>query len=414
MADWRSRVLCAVAGGSILMSPAFADQRVARASDFLDSVGVEVHLRYTDSGYAKIGRVLEALEYIGVLNVRDSPPVVGGQGVPSFERAADAGVKFDFTVRYPDIPGTLERLADFQSHHPGAVSFIEGPNEVDHQPVTFGELKGTAAASAYQAELYKSVKSTPQLADVPVIAFTDTPIRPDNKCDFANWHPYPPHGEQPRHAFSLAASRLATILPGKPIIFTEAGYYTLPQQRNWGGVDEATQAKYTLNMVLDGFSLGVRRTYIYQLLDAYPDRTQTNREAHFGLFDLDYRPKPAATALHNLVALLRDDDSARGSREPTAHVEVAGLPDTANTLALKKADGTTIVVIWNEPQIWDYGAAQAIPYESKPITVAIPEGYSVHAFDPIKGAGPIEAVSDRRNLRLDLGDRPIVLALTSR
>ncbi len=100
------------------------------------------------------------------------------------------------------------------------------------------------------------------------------------------------------------------VMPGGGIVLTEAGYYSLPGGGSWGGVDLTTQAKpRLLNLLFDAAKLGVSRTYLYQLLDAYPDPSNTDMEKHFGLFDINNKPKPVAAAIHNLTTILADSGS---------------------------------------------------------------------------------------------------------
>ena len=57
----------------------------------------------------------------------------------------------------------------------------------------------------------------------------------------------------------------------------------------------------------DAAKLGVPQTYLYELLDPWADATGDNMQRHFGLFDINNKPKIAATALHNLTTILADD-----------------------------------------------------------------------------------------------------------
>ena len=72
---------------------------------------------------------------------------------------------------------------------------------------------------------------------------------------------------------------------------------------DYSGVDQTVQAKYTLDTLMDAYKDGVSATYLYELLDDYPDPGNTNAQYHFGLFNSDGTPKLAASAIHNLTAI---------------------------------------------------------------------------------------------------------------
>ena len=69
--------------------------------DFLQSLGVNTHLEYTDGTYANYPRVIADLDFIGIHLLRDGTPAPGG-GVPyanyitALHAAALAGNHFDF------------------------------------------------------------------------------------------------------------------------------------------------------------------------------------------------------------------------------------------------------------------------------------------------------------------------------
>lgn len=48
-----------------------SDTTVMRAEDFLNTLGVNTHIPYTDGGYANINNVASDLAYLGIDNVRD-------------------------------------------------------------------------------------------------------------------------------------------------------------------------------------------------------------------------------------------------------------------------------------------------------------------------------------------------------
>ncbi len=388
--------------------------QVLRAQDFVDGIGVVVHITYTDGGYVNIDQVAAALTYLGVRHVRDKAPDPDPkrQGQKNYGKLAAQQFRFDLMVK-TDIPATLGRVHDFAAQFPGAVAAIEGPNEVNNWPVTYKGQTGTSGTKAFQAALYDAVKSDPVLKDLPVYNFTDWPYHA-GKADLANIHPYSKKGDQPSAALERELAAQSDIMPGVPVVATEAGYYTLPGPYGWGGVDEATQAKLILNLLLDAARLRLKRTYLYQLLDAYPDYLGRDPEKHFGLFTLLYQPKPAATAIRNLTRLLEDKNQSAGSFAlRAARLSVDRLPATARTLQIQKSDGWTILAIWDEPDIWDERAAKAIPHAATPITVQIAEPrQSVLVYEPTSSEQAILSSKNVQRLTANLGDAPVLVAIS--
>ena len=82
------------------------------------------------------------------------------------------------------------------------------------------------------------------------------------------------------------------------------GWHTTGNRQDASSVSEGVQAKYLLDGLLDASKAGNVKTYLYELLDQ--NTGDGISENNFGLFHSDGTPKPAATAVHNLVAILDD------------------------------------------------------------------------------------------------------------
>ena len=230
--------------------------------------------------------------------------------------------------------------------YPGSIIAIEGPNEVNNFAVNYEGLTGTAGAQAFQADLYAAVNASPILQDIPVYGLTSWP-NVTNDSDFANFHSYPDHGDYSTWRINTDMSDEQAANPGKPIVLTEAGYHTLLGPLSREGVDDAIQAKMVTSMFFDAFDLGVSKTFTFQLLDQYTD--QSNPEAHYGLFGLDFHPKPAADALHNLTTIL--DDQGGAAAPGSLEMALSGMPSTGHSLLLQQADGDFDLAVWNEPDV---------------------------------------------------------------
>jgi hypothetical protein len=204
--------------------------------------------------------------------------------------------------------------------------------------------------------------------------------------------------------------------PKDKAAITEIGYYTLPGKGTWGGVDEPTQAKLTLNLILDSVNAGISRVYLYQLLDAYPDPAASEMEKHFGLFDITYRPKPAATAIRNLVRTVSakgQAEAAGAQRTPNLTVSSDGL-DVKHLLVDGDGDVSTLI-LWDERKIWDPENNTALPVKPVPATVESEDDMTaVEVFDPTAGAEPIERSEKARSVTVQLQGYPKLVRFRTR
>jgi len=390
---------------------AAAAAQAVRAADLAASVGVNVHVEYTDGAYADVGRTLAALKFLGVNLVRDAAPDPHNQGQASYGALARRGVGFDLFVNGGDIPTAIGGLVALQTQYPGAVHAIEGPNEINnHATFSFTGLTDKhRAATAYQAALYWVVKTSPMLNAIPVLAFTDYPDTP-GACDVANFHSYPDGRGAPGARLAQDADEARAVAPGKPVVDTEFGYFTQPIH---GALSQRGQARLILTGLLDNAAHGVRETYLYQLLDAYRDASAQDSEKHYGLFDIDDRPKTSAQMLRRLMQLLHDDT-------PNAHifplrpdgVAIEGLPATARTLAIEKAGGEILIAVWNETAVWNAATEADLEGPTSDLVLkATPSHGSASVIDLV--GGTLTAADPARPIRLRLGTSPLFVRLSA-
>jgi hypothetical protein len=370
---------------------------------------VNVHLEYTDSAYADAGRTLAALNVLRLSLVRDAAPDPHNQGQASYGALTKAGVRFDLFVNGGDLSTAVSGLTALQTAYPGAVHEIEGPNEVNnHATFSFAGLTDKhRAATAYQAALYTAVKASPILNPIPVLAFTDYPATP-GVCDLANFHAYPDGRGAPGERLARDANEAQAVAPGKPLVDTEFGYYTQPMP---GAPSPRGQARLILTGLLDNAARGVRETYLYQLLDAYPDPQAQDSEKHYGLFDIDDRPKVSARMLGRLMQLLQD-------AAPNAHTfplrseafTIEGLPATARTLVIEKASGETLIAVWNETPVWD--ATREVDLEGPTVDLVLKTSAShgpARVIDLVDGT--VTNAGAARSMRMSLGKSPLIVRL---
>jgi hypothetical protein len=404
--------LALAAGLASGMAPAAKAAEAVKAKDFLNSLGVATHLNYTDGTYANYESVIADLNYLGIHKLRDATPDPYG-GIPyenyitALDAVTKAGNQFDF-ITAPGLPlkTTLDQLDTIERLHPGSVLAVEGPNETNNNPVTYQGHNGTAAALAYQRDLYRAVHGSRLLRGVAVYYYTgfDVATKLTGLADFANCHPYSHHGEQPSQRIATEFGRQFTMAPPYPRVITEAGFFNVPSAPN--GVDDATQAKDTLNLYMDAFAQGVTLTYVYQLVSAYPNQFSDTQS---GMFRIDHSPKPVATAIHNLTTILADDGHG-GTPPASLDYAVAAMPVTGHTLLLESSSGVFDIILWSEPTNWNYRTHRPVSVSPTPVTITLSgTAGNVAVYDPLVGTKPITCARDVNDIVVGLADHPLII-----
>jgi hypothetical protein len=148
---------------------------------------------------------------------------------------------------------------------------------------------------------------------------------------------------------------------------------------------------------LDGAESGFYRTYIYELLDEKPDPLNNQPEYHFGLFRADHSPKPAATAIHNLVGFLNDAGARETLPKGSAPIEVEAPPDGVRQLVIRKGEKSWALVLWTDEPFWKWTGPKAFPVEAQPVPVSLKLDRKLKSLtlaDPLTGkteALPLQA-----------------------
>ena len=359
-------------------------------STFQDSMGINLHMEYTDGKYADASAVLQDLQFIGIRNARDYVPdpvkwQPAAQGVSALEMLAANGIKFDMiTDGNASLPVAMQQLDTLAHTYPGMVTSVEGPNEINNFPVIVGGGSNEQNAENFQRAMYSAVHGDSNLKGVPVYYMTGAaPVNLSGThgvADVANTHPYPHNGEQPFTWLDRDFPTYFTMTGTYPKAITETGYTELPFNTNPGGVDEPAQAELILNAYFDAALQGVSHTYIYQLLDAYPDPQGANSDDHFGFFNLDNSPKVIAYAMRHIADVLPQD---KPSPQTTVQAAISGLPGgTGHALALTGSDGSITLFLWNEAPVWNLLGHTLQFVLPLPVKVRMNGSWNVSYFTP--------------------------------
>src|SRR3954451_17934991 len=362
---------------------ATANQTILSAASFIDSIGINTHVGYSWGAYNNASLVIDDLKYLGVTTARDSF-ASDPSAVPVMVALAAAGVKFDF-VTSSDLPATggtgltqyVASIDAFLAEHPGSIVALEGLNEANIQAFSYHGSSSLSAAAQFQADLYTAIKSDAHLGSVAVynmtLAYNDASGYAAlgnlaNYTDYSNAHAYVATSTPNQYGLDVSLDTAGKSAAGKPSVITETGYTTLASASGLG-VDQTVQAKSILNLLVDSYSDGVKKTYLYELLDRDSSASNTDPEAHFGLFNSNGTPKLAATALHNLTTILADD--GRGGHAPTASLNysLGNMPTTGNSMVLGKSNGAYDLVVWAEPTLWNDTTDKEVANPTKSVAV---------------------------------------------
>ena len=380
-----------------------------RSQDFVGSIGVVTNLSAYNAP-ALAAQAVSAMKYLGLSMVRT--PLSAGlvQAGSVADKLAAAGVKFDVLMGGArPLAESLGYAASFARGHLHSLVALEGPNEINNWPISYGGYTGMKAGVAFTNALASGALADPLLAGAAIYDFTGgwrTAETSGDAAGFTNIHPYPQRGAQPYEWVKQAVQGAA--VPGKGLVITEAGYTTAIGQPGTEGVDPLTQAKLTLNLLADARLLGASKVFLYQLGEA---GTPGSADAGYGLFDAQFAAKPVARAIHNLTTLLADPAGDAASFTPHAlDYTVSGLPAGAHTLLVEKANGTYELLVWAEPDIWDEAADKPIAAQASTVTVQLSGSARLAVYDPLISTAAL-ATATGHAISLAVSDHVMVVEI---
>lgn len=389
-----------------------------RASDFVNSLGVNTHLGWGNSSYTNTATVQKAIAYLGVRHVRDSIPF--GTMVASMKMLHDQnGVTFDVVSHSAplDLAADISGLMWMVQNAPGVIDGFEGPNEFnandDHAPGILGGANSRnnfpwgPAANAYY---YAGLRSHTALGGIRYVGVTTSNASTAQAAsmgdmsahvDVSSWHTYFNNGEQPYGHLARGYSNAHATAPSRPMWYTETGCTSSSETAyTWCG-NAPADAKLMLNVMADAVHVGGGRAYVYELLNnrlGTPALTDT--EGGFGLFDGSGSPKHQAVALHNLMSILADSGS---NFTPTSiNYSVSNLPSGAQSMALQKSSGDTYLMFWAEP------TGGVIP---STVTVTLSARHALSVYDPLFGADPAGNTVTADHISLAVSDHPVLVRI---
>ncbi len=340
------------------LTPILADT----ADSLVDSVGIDVHLGYTNTAYGNFPSVTSALQFLKVRHIRDGLGDTTWQ--PYYDehnQLGQMGIKSIFLI-------TVGQSAALFQAYPGRMAqcfeAFEGPNEYD----VSGNANWATNLQATMSLLYSSVHSAFG-TQYPIIGPSLTQVNSyptlgnqSALLDYTNMHNYPggrnpgtlgwggPDAQNNYYgSIPYNEDEVSITAPNAPVITTETGYTNNPALVG-GYVTQPVAAVYMPRVPLEQWRAGVKRTYLYELVTDTED---------FGLYNADWSPKPAAPALANLLTLLNDQGAA--FQPSTLTFSVQGGDANLHHLLFQKRDGSFYLALWEEVPSFDPNQGNLLP-----------------------------------------------------
>jgi hypothetical protein len=419
------------------VAPPPAPARAMRAFDFYSKFGVNGNL---DSG-GSVANELTDMNYIGMKNIRSGLPNASASDANDWASAlaqlTAAGVRQQIGVTAgAGIPFNLmsdwiNALKTYIVTPYGAnmVTGVSGPNETDlGQYFAYNGLSGVPAANAAQADLYAAMKADPALSSIPIDMWplgntystgtTGTVGDQTAHCDRANIHDYYAADNTHQARGDTGSIQLALqsylrnarlVCNRQAFITTETGWYT-PMMAGWkgSGSNEYVQARLLLNNLFDHAKLVDNKlVYIFTLRWGSLDFSDPG----WGVIRDDGTPKPSATAIRNLMAIVNDAGTAAATFTPAAplNYSLSGMPSASGNFVIQKSNGAFDIILWNETPIWDNSTATQLSIPTSTVTITLPRMMSGNVYDPLQGTGSIMALNDVSTVQVSLNDGPLII-----
>jgi hypothetical protein len=388
--------------------------RARSATAFLNSVGICVHSAYGDTPYGQTARVVGALKKLHVSHVRDDLMLDNTYEYANIAAMHRAGISFDLIAGRPgNGAGAGAYVKTLTQQIPrGAVTSIEGPNEWD----IFGGPDWAPALRSYQKQLYRAVKANRSLDHLPVVA-PSMAFRDNYRqlgamrgvSNVANSHDYT-GGRVPTYQLRELLPQVRRMAGNSQTYVTETGYHNaMNTSDGHRPVPERVSGVYLPRTLLGNFAHGIDRTYLYELIDEWDEGNLTNPEANFGLLHHDWSPKPAYTAIKNLMDLVADP--GRVTTPTDLAYRIAGAPSDLQQVLLQKSDGTYLLMLWRDQTIYNPDTQKPVAAPAADVQVQLPGSDQVSVYRPNSGPGAVRNLVGR-SVSVPVDARVTVLKVT--
>lgn len=395
------------------------------ADSFVQSVGVNTHLNFTNTVYYNNYPALrQALRDLGVSYIRDSG--VGDQQAETVKARlkdlAGYGIKPFVIAGNPtnsaaQRQATINHLADLKAA--GALAGVEGANEWDLN----GSSNWISEVKAYTQDLWNRVQANPTLKGSPVLGPTFHYRHADDVGDLSaymthgNVHAYPSAKPPTDHQQFLGyeLDRYPRYVSGgKTTLLTEWGYHnslkaSVPTNGHRASSERAA-AVYGPRQAIYNFASGIPNSFSYELIDLRPDAENNDVEHNFGLLRNDFSRKPVFTALANMTSLLKDPGPAF---TPTVlNYKLDGADDKTRTMLLQKRDGSHWLAVWQETSVWDRDAYRDLdPANVQPVLTLPQPVATIQTFMPNRGTAALRRLTNASSLSFESSEEVTLIEI---
>ena len=410
-----------------------------RSDDVAATIGIGAHFSYTDllPYGANQAKTIQLIKDSGFRWVRDGlncdgpPPTINNPFWQAFQSLVSSGIKMVFVTqpqylgnnKFDTTPYTQQGNIDFAITTLGASGILafEGPNEVDNNNGGWGGIPAYGPnAAQFQTSMFNRVKSLAPSIKVTGLTVTSQ-FGASNVPDLSNvedgqtMHPYP-GGQLPANAIAGEKSFLGQYMnkANKPYWITETGYYTSPNATTnvyQPGISELAQAKYTPRLYLMSVLNNIAYTAIYEFIDEHADLT--NAESNYGLVRNDGTPKPAYTAIKNMLSVITEKTTVGATFTPSKlNATFTGLVAPVQYIVMQKSNGRFIIALWQEVLVYDTTAKKDITNLSKTVSISLGQKFSTaNIYTPLTSATPTSSFINPTNITLSVPDHVVFVEL---
>lgn len=436
----------------------------ARAAEqFVDSMGVNVHLESRHLPYRNYFVINQKLEALGMRHIRDeinrADPLFKDESfVDEMQWVGSLGYKLCGLIEggndYPRRGTKLEpdRVVSMIERLLPAIDAVEGANEPDDGGFVYNGVPYPHGAINESKDLWEIVKGDSDISDLPVLAMSEgTPQDFERLADITHHQPvnYATYGNMHAYQSGLEGDwgLAKTYIPdaqswtgSKPLWTTETGYHNYTRYLSNGeqqGVSQRASAIYLPIAFLEEFHQGVLRTFSYELMDEVDDPQLTrdctrklesglsycSGEGHYGLLNYDGSPKPAFTALQNLIVLLREPE-AKDFATGSLKITLSGAPRTMRYTLLQKSNGAYYLALWNNLRVYELakqtksgvlsGKDLYPPTVLVTLTFSSQKDLTVYAPNDVSGVNPTDRYTVSKTLSsisLDLPPKVLLIKI---
>lgn len=375
----RRLLFAAVLVAAMLPIPLGADPALVKtARAFVDAIGMNVHIAYYGEPDGDSFDSYKQLLYdLKIVHLRSAYYPGDGLLNPRInELYANGGIR---QIGGMNIAQTGADVLGWPGiYDPGVFEGYEGPNEYD---VSGDPSWDTTLRSFMTGTLWPNRTTFPVIC--PPMAFSwANGILGDMSasCTYSNMHVY--IGGRHPETGAWGDDGYASIDPyqlnwaafqaaGKPMYTSETGYWT--DTAMGGHVSEDIQARYLPRLLLYEYKKGFSRMYIYEFIDK--NTPGIENWSGFGLLRSDLSPKPAYTAIKNLMTTL-SDPGEEFTPTPLGY-SLSGNDADVQDIVFQKRDGTYWLALWVGSSGWDPDAFTPISVPTQSVTVTVPSTHKV-------------------------------------